>query len=161
MVSLYSTIKMMHGPINIRRRSIRLRALLPFGVGLFFIWVKRHYYRMSLSNSMKLNTFWEHNRCSRLVNKFPQLDCSVYTCLTQLYGDRDMYNLLHKEQLHFSALFIGHLQVGKWKLSKQLHSTCVGCIQWRGKRWSGYEISHVLCKMGGVVTWVLLFSILG
>jgi len=47
------------------------------------------------------------------------------------------------------------------KFSKQLHSTCVGCIQWGGKRWSGYEISHVLCRMGGVGTWVLLFSILG
>ena len=49
----------------------------------------------------------------------------------------------------------------KEKLSKQLHSTCVGCIQWGGKRWSGYEISHVLCRMGGVGTCVLLFSILG
>jgi len=45
-----------------------------------------------------------HPRC--VYNK---LDCSLYTCLTQLYGD--MYNLLHKEQLHVSALFIGHLQV--------------------------------------------------
>ena len=40
-----------------------------------------------------------------------RLDWSVYTCLTQLYGGRDMYNLLHKDQLHVSALFIGHLQV--------------------------------------------------
>jgi len=48
-----------------------------------------------------------HPRC--VYNK---LDWSVYTCLTQLYGDRDMYNLLHKE-LHVSALFIGHLQVDK------------------------------------------------
>jgi len=39
---------------------------------------------------------------------------SVYTCLTQLCGGRDMYNLLHKEQLHVSALFIGHLQVDEW-----------------------------------------------
>ena len=37
------------------------------------------------------------------------LDWNVYTCLTQLYGGRDMYNLLHKKQLHVSALFIGHL----------------------------------------------------
>ena len=43
------------------------------------------------------------------------------------------------------------------KLSKQLYSNCVGCIQWGGKRWSGYEISHVLCRMGGVGTCVLLF----
>jgi len=42
-----------------------------------------------------------------------KLDWSVYTCLTQLYGGRDMYNLLHKEQLHVTAFFIGHLQVDK------------------------------------------------
>ena len=44
-----------------------------------------------------------------------KLDCSVFTCLTQLYGGRDMYNLLHKEELNVSALFIGHLQVDKRK----------------------------------------------
>jgi len=44
---------------------------------------------------------------------YNKLDWSVYTCLTQLYGGRDMYNLLHKDQLHVSALFIGHLQVDK------------------------------------------------
>jgi len=49
-----------------------------------------------------------HLRC--VYNK---LDWSVYICLTQLYGGRDMYNLLHKEQVHVSALFIGHLQVDK------------------------------------------------
>jgi len=27
-------------------------------------------------------------------------------------------------------------------IGKQLHSTCVGCIQWRGQGWSGYEILH-------------------
>jgi len=45
------------------------------------------------------------------ILNFPSLDWSVYTCLTQLYGGRGMYNLLHKDQLHVSALFIGHLQV--------------------------------------------------
>ena len=30
------------------------------------------------------------------------------------------------------------------KLSKQLHLTCVGCIQWGGKMSSGNEISHVV-----------------
>ena len=49
-----------------------------------------------------------HPRC--VHNK---LDWSLYTCLTQLYGRIDMYNLLHKEQLHVSALFIRHLQVDK------------------------------------------------
>jgi len=42
-----------------------------------------------------------------------KLDWSVCICLTQLYDGRDMYNLLHKEQLHVSALYIGHLQVDK------------------------------------------------
>ena len=42
-----------------------------------------------------------------------KLDCSVYTCLTKLYGGRDIYNLVNKEQLHVSALFISHLQVDK------------------------------------------------
>ena len=35
-------------------------------------------------------------------------------------------------------------------IGKQLHSTCVGSIQWGGQGCSGYEISHVLCRMGGV-----------
>jgi len=43
-------------------------------------------------------------------------------------------------------------------IGKQLHSICVGCLQGGGKRWSGYEIWHVLCRKGGVGTWVLLFS---
>ena len=48
------------------------------------------------------------------------------------------------------------------KLSKQLYSTCVYCIQWGGKRESGYEISHVLCRMGDVGTWGSgIFAILG
>jgi len=55
---------------------------------------------------MKENHKARHPRC--VYNK---PEWSVYTCLTQLYGGRDVYNLLHKEQLHVSALFIGHLQV--------------------------------------------------
>ena len=47
------------------------------------------------------------------------------------------------------------------KLIKQLHLTCVGCIQWGGKGWSRNEFWHVLCRMGGFDTWVLLFFILG
>jgi len=50
---------------------------------------------------MKFGHKVRHPRC--VYNK---LDCSVYTCLTQLCGGRDMYNLLHKE-LHVSAIFIG------------------------------------------------------
>ena len=48
------------------------------------------------------------------------------------------------------------------KIIKQLYSTCVYYIQWGGKRLNGYEMSHVLCRMGGVGTWVLVFfAILG
>jgi len=50
-----------------------------------------------------------------LKNCKKELDWSVYTGLTQLYGGTDMYNLLHIEQLHASALFIRHLQVDKLK----------------------------------------------
>ena len=61
--------------------------------------------------------------------------------------------------LHFSlAVF----RLINKKLTKQLYTTCVSCIQWVGKMWSGHEISHVLCRMGGVGTWVLLsYAILG
>ena len=45
-------------------------------------------------------------------------------------------------------------------IGEQLHSTCVGCIQWGGQGWSGYEIWHVLCRKGGVGTWVLLYFII-
>jgi len=38
-----------------------------------------------------------------------------FVYLTQLYGGTDMYNLLHKEQLHVSALFTAHLQVDNEK----------------------------------------------
>ena len=41
------------------------------------------------------------------------LEWSEYAFLSQLYGRRDMYNLLHNEQLHVATLFSGHLQVYK------------------------------------------------
>ena len=53
------------------------------------------------------------NVCTVCILHYVKTDWSVYTCLTQLYGGRDMYNLLHKEQLDVSAHFIGHLQVDK------------------------------------------------
>jgi len=66
-----------------------------------------------------------------------------------------------KNNYMFRAFSLAIFRLINEKLSKQLHLTCVGCIQWGGKRWSGYEISHVLCRLGEVGTWVLLFSILG
>jgi len=57
------------------------------------------------------------------IKHIDTLGC-VYNFLTQLYGGTDMYNLLHKDQLHDSALIIGHLQVDNSKLKsliKQLY----------------------------------------
>jgi len=62
-----------------------------------------------------------------------------------------------KNNYMFRPFSLAIFRLRNEKLSKQLHSTCVVCIQWGGKRWSGYEISHVLRRMGGVGTWVLLF----
>jgi len=44
-----------------------------------------------------------------------------------------MYNLLHKNQLHVSALFIGHLQVyqpedGQWKGPKHVVLYVLNCV---------------------------------
>jgi len=65
-----------------------------------------HYQIVPLPRKLPIYHKVHHPRC--VYNK---LDWSVYTCLTKLYGGRDMYNLLHKDQLRISALFIGHLQV--------------------------------------------------
>jgi len=65
-----------------------------------------------------------------------KLDWSVCICLTQLYDGRDMYTIYYIKNnymfRHFT-LVIFRLRNGK-KLSKQLYSTYVGCIQWGGKR---------------------------
>ena len=55
---------------------------------------------------------------------------------TNLFDGKDTYRyLLHKEQLHVSALDNGHLQVeNEKKLTKQLYSTYVVCMQRGGKR---------------------------
>ena len=89
-----------------------------------------------------------------------KLDCSVCICLTQLYDCRDMYRIYYiKNNYVFRHFTLAIFRLRNEKLSKQLYLTCVGCIQWEGKRWSGYEIWHVLCRMGGVGTWVLLLYI--
>jgi len=56
--------------------------------------------------------FFNHHKIRHPRCVYNKLDWSLYTCLAQLYGGIDVYNLLHKE-LHVSALFIGHLQVYK------------------------------------------------
>jgi len=62
-------------------------------------------------------------------------------CLTQLYLTVEVYIvLLHKVQLRVSALDNGHLQAVHEILSKQLYESC---IQWRGRRRGGHEISYV------------------
>ena len=57
-----------------------------------------------------------------------------------------------KENYMFRPFSLAIFRSINEKLSKQLHLTCVGCIQWGGKMWSGNEIWHVLCRMGGVGT---------
>ena len=57
-------------------------------------------------------TIWNNFPCFYTALNV-RLDWNV--CLTQLFGGIDMYYLLHRNQLHVSALFIGHLQVGKLK----------------------------------------------
>jgi len=65
-----------------------------------------------------------------------KLHWSVFICLTQLYDGRDMYRIYYIKNnymfRHFT-LAIFRLRNEK-KLSKQLYSTYVGCIQWGGKR---------------------------
>jgi len=73
---------------------------------------------------------------------FNKLEWGVCTCLTQLYLMVDIYIyiiLLHKGQLHVSALDNGHLQVVHEILSKQLYETYMGCIQW--------EVGEVGCVL--------------
>jgi len=70
--------------------------------------VECNYISLSSTLGIQLHHKVHHHCC--VYNK---LDWSLYTCLTQLCGGIDLYNLLHEEQLHVSALFICHLQVDK------------------------------------------------
>ena len=79
-------------------------------------------------------------------------DWSLYTCLTQLYGGIDMYNLLHKEQLHVSALFIGHLQVDKWETLVSNYTQLVWVV-YSGEVRGGVGTKSRMCCVGWVV-WV-------
>jgi len=71
--------------------------------------------------------------------------------------------LLHKVQLHVSALDNGHLQVVHEILSKQLYRAITGCIQWystgevgtrsrmcqevRRCGYTGFLLLHVMSKL--------------
>ena len=74
--------------------------------------------------------------CSQ-TPKSVKLDWSVCICLTQLYDGRDMHRIYYIKNnymfRHF-ILAIFRLINEKKKLSKQLYSTYVGCIQWGGNR---------------------------
>ena len=65
-----------------------------------------------------------HPRC--VYNK---LDWSVYTCLTQLYDDRDVYIIYYIKNNYMFRHFIGHLQVDKCKnlVSSYTRLVCVVC----------------------------------
>ena len=77
---------------------------------------------------------------------------SLYTCLTQLYDGIDMYNLLHKEQLHVLALFIGHLQVDKWEILISSYTLFVWVV-YSGDVRGGVGKRSGMCCVGWVV-WV-------
>ena len=77
-------------------------------------------------------------------------DWSLYTCLTQLYGGIDMYNLLHKEQLHVSALNIGHLQVEKWETLVSSY-TRLEWVVYSGEVRGGVGTRSRMCCVGCVV----------
>jgi len=71
-----------------------------------------------------------HPRC--VYNK---LDWNVYTCLTQLCDGRDMYIIYYINYYMFRHFSLAIFRlINEKKLSKQLYSTCVCCIQWGGKR---------------------------
>jgi len=72
-----------------------------------------------------------------------------------------MCNLLHKEQLHVSALFIGHLQVDKCETLLSSYTPLVWVVYSGAVRGGVGTRSGMLCRMGGVGTWVLLHFILG
>ena len=78
---------------------------------------------------MRVETRRKDHKVRHLRCVYNKLDWSLYTCLTQLYGSTDMHNLLPKEQLHVSALFIGHLQVDKREtlVSSYTRFVWVGC----------------------------------
>ena len=60
---------------------------------------------------------------------------SVCICLTQLYAGRDMYRIYYITNNYiFQHLTLAIFRLRNKKLSKQLHSNYVGCIQWGGKR---------------------------
>jgi len=64
-----------------------------------------------------------------------KLDWIVCICLTQLYDGRDMNRIYYiKNNYMFRHFTLAICRLRNEKLSKQLHSTYVGCIQWGGKR---------------------------
>ena len=64
-----------------------------------------------------------------------KLDWNVCICLTQIYDGRDTYRVYYmKNNYMFQHFTLAIFKLrNKIKLSKQLYSTYVGCIQWGGK----------------------------
>ena len=118
----------------------------------YCIWAQ-NLWLLQIKISCKENTFFVIIRFVIPVVYIIKLDCSVCICLTQLYDGRDMYRIYYiKNSYMFRPFSLAIFRLINEKLSKQLYSTYVGCIQWGGKGWSGHKISHVLCRMGGVGT---------
>jgi len=67
-----------------------------------------------------------------------------------------MYYLLHRINYMFRHYSLAIFRLINEKFNKQLHSICVCCKQWGGKRWGWYEIWHALCRVG-VEFWYFFF----
>ena len=84
-----------------------------------------------------------HPRCD-----YNKLDWSVYICLTQLYDGIDMYIIYYiKNNYMFRPFSLAIFRlINEKKLSKQLYSTCVVCIQWEGEVGTrSMTIHSILC----------------
>ena len=71
---------------------------------------------------------------------------------TNIWLYRYVYNLLCKEQLHVSALYIGHHQVEKWKNLLSSYTRLV-CVVYSGEVRGGVGTRPGMCCVGWVV-WV-------
>jgi len=64
-----------------------------------------------------------------------KLDWTVCTCLTEIYDGTDMYRIYYIQNNYtFRHFSLAIFRMRNEKISKQLYSTSVGCIQLGGKR---------------------------
>ena len=81
---------------------------------------------------------------------YNKLDWSVYTCLTQLYGGRDMYNYT-KNKYMFRPFSLAIFRLIIEKLGKQLQYTWLVWVVSRGEVRGGVGTRSRMCCVGWVV----------